>query len=60
MAGSARPLWMSQAMAVVRAGGSYLDLSEERGLHFGHLAIEAAALAHLLGLDDTSLREHIV
>ncbi|MCT7298910.1 PoNi-like cognate immunity protein [Ralstonia sp. CHL-2022] len=39
---------------------SHLDLSEERGLYFGYWAIEAAALAYLLELDDTLLREHIV
>ncbi|WP_231408566.1 PoNe immunity protein domain-containing protein [Ralstonia solanacearum] len=39
---------------------SHLDLSEDRGLYFGYWAIEAAALAYLLELDDASLREHIV
>ncbi len=39
---------------------SHLDLSERKGLYFGYWAIEAAALAYLLELDDTSLREHIV
>ncbi|MFV8577711.1 PoNe immunity protein domain-containing protein [Ralstonia pseudosolanacearum] len=39
---------------------SHLDLSEERGLYFGYWAIEAAALAYLLELDDSPLREHIV
>ncbi len=39
---------------------SHLDLSEERGLYFGYWAVEAAALAYLLELDDTPLREHIV
>lgn len=39
---------------------SHLDLSEDKGLYFGYWAIEAAALAYLLELDDTNLREHIV
>jgi hypothetical protein len=39
---------------------SHLDLSEERGRYFGYWAIEAAALAFLLELDDTSLHSHIV
>ncbi|KVP85246.1 hypothetical protein WJ96_23740 [Burkholderia ubonensis] len=39
---------------------SHLNLSNEWGLYVGYWAIEAAALAYLLELDDTSLREHIV
>ncbi|WP_322052953.1 PoNe immunity protein domain-containing protein [Paraburkholderia bannensis] len=39
---------------------SHLDLSEKKGLYFGYWAIEAAAVAFLLGVDDTSLREHHV
>ncbi|HDR8946594.1 PoNe immunity protein domain-containing protein [Burkholderia vietnamiensis] len=39
---------------------SHLDLSEDWGLYFGYWAIEAAALAYLLELDDDSLREHLV
>ncbi|MBG1252623.1 PoNe immunity protein domain-containing protein [Burkholderia pseudomallei] len=38
---------------------SHLNLSNEWGLYFGYWAIEAAALAYILELDDTSLREHI-
>ncbi|AIO36605.1 hypothetical protein DM39_4666 [Burkholderia cenocepacia] len=38
---------------------SHLDLSNEWGLYFGYWAIEAAALAYILELDDTSLHEHI-
>jgi hypothetical protein len=38
---------------------SHLNLSNDWGLYFGYWAIEAAALAYLLELDDTSLREHI-
>jgi len=51
--------WYS-SMSSVDWHDSHLDLSEERGLYFGYWAIEAAALAYLLELDDTSLREHIV
>ncbi|EDT39021.1 PoNe immunity protein domain-containing protein [Burkholderia ambifaria] len=39
---------------------SHLDLSEDWGLYFGYWAIEAAALAYLLELDDASLHKHIV
>ncbi len=51
--------WYS-SMSSVDWHDSHLDLSEERGLYFGYWAIEAAALAYLLELDDASLREHIV
>ncbi|MBU9360754.1 DUF1911 domain-containing protein [Burkholderia multivorans] len=51
--------WYS-SMSGVAWHDSHLDLSEERGLYFGYWAIEAAALAYLLELDDSSLREHIV
>jgi hypothetical protein len=51
--------WYS-SMSSVDWYDSHLDLSEERGLYFGYWAIEAAALAYLLELDDTPLREHIV
>lgn len=39
---------------------SHIDLSKRMGLNFGYWAIEAAAIAFLLNLDDTKLREHIV
>ncbi|WP_343673516.1 PoNe immunity protein domain-containing protein [Paraburkholderia heleia] len=48
------------SMRGVQWHDSHLDLSEDKGLYFGYWAIEAAALAYLLELDDTSLREHIV
>lgn len=51
--------WYS-SMSSVDWHDSHLDLSADRGLYFGYWAIEAAALAYLLELDDTSLREHIV
>jgi len=51
--------WYS-SMSSVDWHDSHLDLSEERGLYFGYWAIEAAALAFLLELDDSSLHEHIV
>jgi len=51
--------WYS-SMSSVDWHDSHLDLSEERGLYFGYWAIEAAALAYLLELDDTSLHRHIV
>ncbi|MBK3780000.1 DUF1911 domain-containing protein [Paraburkholderia aspalathi] len=38
----------------------HLDLSERGGLYVGYWAIEAAAVAYLKKLDDTSLRENIV
>ncbi|KVD85872.1 hypothetical protein WI90_26135 [Burkholderia ubonensis] len=38
---------------------SHLNLSNEWGLYFGYWAFEAAALAYILDLDDTSLRKHI-
>ncbi|KVU27923.1 hypothetical protein WK57_23730 [Burkholderia ubonensis] len=51
--------WYS-SMSSVDWHDSHLDLSEERGLYFGYWAVEAAALAYLLELDDASLHEHIV
>lgn len=51
--------WYS-SMSSVDWHDSHLDLSEERGLYFGYWAIEAAALAYLLELDDTSLHKHVV
>jgi hypothetical protein len=48
------------AMSSVGWHDSHLDLSEGKGLYFGYWAIEAAAIAFLLELDDTRLREHIV
>ncbi|MGU3780222.1 PoNe immunity protein domain-containing protein [Burkholderia metallica] len=51
--------WYS-SMSGVDWHDSHLDLSEERGLYFGYWAIEAAALAYLLELDDASLHGHIV
>lgn len=51
--------WYS-SMSGVGWHDSHLDLSEKGGLYFGYWAIEAAALAYLLELDDTSLHGHIV
>lgn len=48
------------SMSDVSWHDSHLNLSNEWGLYFGYWAIEAAALAYILKLDDTSLREHIV
>ncbi len=51
--------WYS-SMSDVGWYDSHLNLSEDWGLYFGYWAIEAAAIAFILELDDTTLRKHSV
>jgi hypothetical protein len=55
--------YLAQWYAMMSDAGwhdSHLDTSNQWGMYVGYWAIEAAALAYILKLDDSSLRQHIV
>lgn len=52
-------IWYS-AMDKTPWHGAHLKQADESGTYYGYWAIEAAAATYLLGLDDSSYRDHVV
>ena len=52
-------IWYS-AMEKTPWHGAHLKQADESGTYYGYWAIEAAAATYLLGLDDSSYRDHVV
>ncbi|CAJ0795709.1 hypothetical protein LMG7141_03133 [Ralstonia condita] len=52
-------IWYS-AMEKTPWHGAHLKQADESGTYYGYWAIEAAAVTYLLGLDDSSYRDHVV